>query len=323
VTFGFRERVRAAASAVLPSPIKRSLKRLVRGYHRRFRAFTPVDLNRALVELGVVAGDVVMVHSAFDSFVGFQGGPVDAIRTLQEVVGERGTLMMPTIPFQGTAVEYALGDPVFDVTLRQALATQLENSPFLRVMSDQQMRADLGAPAWDLVEHVMNQSDAAVRELVSTQELEASVAHLCALGEKVSGSEEERKACEFLTARLKAYGYAPTVHTFESYISYPRSAKLSILAGGKTIVIPAVGVAFAVSRGERRLRLLVHLAGVRELVLRDRDRLQAERALVLEALEEAPGSRLVVRQPRAGLDQLFDAVERAARRLVLLVQLAG
>ena len=115
MTFGFRERVRAAASAVLPSPIKRSLKRLVRGYHRRFRAFTPVDLNRALVELGVVAGDVVMVHSAFDSFLGFQGGPVDAIRTLREVVGARGTLMMPTIPFRGTAVEYALGDPVFDV----------------------------------------------------------------------------------------------------------------------------------------------------------------------------------------------------------------
>src|SRR6184192_1730866 len=115
VTFGFRERVRAAASAVLPSPIKRSLKRLVRGYHRRFRAFTPVDLNRALVELGVVSGDVVMVHSAFDSFLGFQGGPVDVIRTLREVVGARGTLMMPTIPFRGTAVEYALGDPVFDV----------------------------------------------------------------------------------------------------------------------------------------------------------------------------------------------------------------
>src|SRR5436309_2786837 len=115
VTLGFRQRVRAAASAVLPSPIKRSLKRLVRGYHRRFRAFTPVDLNRALVELGVVAGDVVMVHSAFDSFLGFQGGPVDVIRTLREVVGARGTLMMPTIPFRGTAVEYALGDPVFDV----------------------------------------------------------------------------------------------------------------------------------------------------------------------------------------------------------------
>ena len=128
MTSDIRERVRAAASAVLPSPIKRSLKRLVRDYHRRFRAFTPVDLNRALVELGVVAGDVVMVHSAFDSFLGFQGGPVDAIRTLQQVVGARGTLMMPTIPFRGTAVEYALGDPVFDVrqtVSRMGLLTEL------------------------------------------------------------------------------------------------------------------------------------------------------------------------------------------------------
>src|SRR2546429_8907298 len=56
-----------------------------------------------------------MVHSAFDSFLGFQGGPVDVIRTLREVVGARGALRMPTIPFGGTAGEYALGDPVFDV----------------------------------------------------------------------------------------------------------------------------------------------------------------------------------------------------------------
>src|SRR5205807_1636548 len=55
------------------------------------------------------------IISAFDSFLGFQGGPVDVIRTLREVVGARGTLMMPAIPFRGTAVEYALGDPVFDV----------------------------------------------------------------------------------------------------------------------------------------------------------------------------------------------------------------
>jgi len=113
---------------VLPSPIKRSLKRLVRGYHRRFRAFTPADLQSALVELGVVAGDVVMVHSAFDSFLGFQAGPVDAIRTLQQVVGAQGTLMMPTIPFQGTAVEYALGDPIFDAqrtVSRMGLLTEL------------------------------------------------------------------------------------------------------------------------------------------------------------------------------------------------------
>ena len=95
----------------------------------------------------------------------------------------------------------------------------------------------------------MNQSDAALRDLVSTQELEASVAHLCSIGEKVSGTEEERKACDFITSRLKTWGYTPTVHTFESYISAPRSAKLSVHAGGKTITIPAVGVAFGLSTG--------------------------------------------------------------------------
>jgi aminoglycoside 3-N-acetyltransferase len=120
--------LRATASAVLPSRTKRWLKRLVRSYHRVFRAFTPADLKSALLELGVVPGDVLMVHSAFDSFLGFRGGPVDAIRTLQEVVGARGTLMMPTIPFRGTAVEYALGDPVFDVrqtVSRMGLLTEL------------------------------------------------------------------------------------------------------------------------------------------------------------------------------------------------------
>jgi hypothetical protein len=88
-----------------------------------------------------------------------------------------------------------------------------------------------------------------LRDLVSTAELEASVAHLCGIGEKVSGTEEERKACDFITSRLKAWGYTPTVHTFESYISAPRSAKLSVHAGGKTITIPAVGVAFGLSTG--------------------------------------------------------------------------
>lgn len=87
------------------------------------------------------------------------------------------------------------------------------------------------------------------RELVSSADLEATVAHLCSLGEKVSGSEEERKACDHLVAKLKSYGYTPTVHEFDSYISYPRSAALKVHAGGKSIDIPAVGVAFGLSTG--------------------------------------------------------------------------
>jgi aminoglycoside 3-N-acetyltransferase len=113
---------------MLPPGVKRRLKRLVRVYHRLFFSFTPADLERALLQLGVVPGDVLMVHSAFDRFLGLKGGPVDVVRTLQEVVGPGGALMMPTIPFLGTAVEYALRDPVFDVrhtVSRMGLITEL------------------------------------------------------------------------------------------------------------------------------------------------------------------------------------------------------
>lgn len=115
MTSAIRERLTTAASEVLPPGVKRRLKGLVRAYHRVFHAFTPEDLTSALLRLGVTPGDVLMVHSSFDRFRGFQGGPLDVVRTLQGIVGPAGTLMMPTVPFLTTAVEYALGDPVFDV----------------------------------------------------------------------------------------------------------------------------------------------------------------------------------------------------------------
>jgi Zn-dependent M28 family amino/carboxypeptidase len=93
----------------------------------------------------------------------------------------------------------------------------------------------------------MAQLEAKARELVSTKELQNTVAYLCGLGEKVSGSDEERKACDYLTSRLRAYGYTPVVHEFDSYISYPRSASLVISTAGGRFDIPAVGVAFGQS----------------------------------------------------------------------------
>jgi hypothetical protein len=92
--------------------------------------------------------------------------------------------------------------------------------------------------------------DAKARELVSSAELESTVTYLCGLGEKVAGSEEERKACDHMTGRLKAYGYEPLVHEFDSYVSYPRSAKLVVTVAGKRCDIPAVGVAFGQSTPE-------------------------------------------------------------------------
>src|SRR2546426_3666300 len=55
-----------------------------------------------------------MVHSSFDAFQGFRGSPADVIAALEAVVAPEGALIMPTLPFTGSAVEYASQDPIFD-----------------------------------------------------------------------------------------------------------------------------------------------------------------------------------------------------------------
>src|SRR5262249_12540176 len=60
-------------------------------------------------------GDVVFAHVAFNQFLGFEGGPGDVIQVLQRVVGDSGTVLMPTLPFGGTAVEYAERHPMTDL----------------------------------------------------------------------------------------------------------------------------------------------------------------------------------------------------------------
>jgi hypothetical protein len=91
--------------------------------------------------------------------------------------------------------------------------------------------------------------DEEARTFVSTEALEETVSYLCSLGEKVSGSEEEKQACDYITGKLREYGYEPTVHTFQSYISYPRSAALTV-HGGERYSLDCVGVAFGLSTPE-------------------------------------------------------------------------
>jgi aminoglycoside 3-N-acetyltransferase len=68
-----------------------------------------------LRRLGIEQGDTLLVHSSLDQFSAFQGKPMDVILALQEAVGPTGTLLMPTLPFRGSAVEYVRGLRVFDV----------------------------------------------------------------------------------------------------------------------------------------------------------------------------------------------------------------
>jgi len=112
----------------LKSRVKKLLKAFKKWRATAFRSFTPADLQRALNGLGMVHGDALLVHSSFDAFEGFQGKPSDVISVLQSVVGSAGLVMMPTMTFSGTAVDYARANPLFDVARtpsRMGLLTEL------------------------------------------------------------------------------------------------------------------------------------------------------------------------------------------------------
>ena len=56
---------------------------------------TPRSLAGDLRKLGLMAGDIVLVHSSLSAIGFVAGGPVGVIEALLEVVGDRGTLVMP------------------------------------------------------------------------------------------------------------------------------------------------------------------------------------------------------------------------------------
>ena len=103
----------------LPAGIKSRLKmwnRKLRAYYvERFLRFTVDDLRRELAALGVREGDTLVVHCSFAAFEGFTGNAVEVIKLLQEMVGATGTILMPSQPYDGSAIKWAKSGKPFDV----------------------------------------------------------------------------------------------------------------------------------------------------------------------------------------------------------------
>lgn len=55
------------------------------------------DIARAVKELGITQGDIVLVHSSMKSMGYVEGGPDTVIDAFLEVLGDEGTLVMPTL----------------------------------------------------------------------------------------------------------------------------------------------------------------------------------------------------------------------------------
>ncbi|MBF0358265.1 MAG: AAC(3) family N-acetyltransferase [Magnetococcales bacterium] len=103
-------------------PLPKSLKRRIKGQIKQWRlawlryryAFGPKEFNLALQKLGLKDGDTIIVHSSMDSFAAFTGRPTEVIAELTKILGPAGTLVMPTLPFSGSALDWVEGKNLFD-----------------------------------------------------------------------------------------------------------------------------------------------------------------------------------------------------------------
>ena len=77
--------------------------------------YDAVRLKSGLIKMGIVESDTLMIHVNFNPQNGFQGTPLDLVNALAELVGEKGNLLMVSIPFRGAAYDYLALNKPFNV----------------------------------------------------------------------------------------------------------------------------------------------------------------------------------------------------------------
>lgn len=77
-------------------------------------SYDQARLRRFLTEIGVRAGDTLMVHASWRGLNGFNGTPSQFCATLREAVGEQGLVVMPSLTYhnQSSAEFLASGKPM-------------------------------------------------------------------------------------------------------------------------------------------------------------------------------------------------------------------
>jgi aminoglycoside 3-N-acetyltransferase len=117
------ERARRLAAG-MPSPVRGALRGGLKRYrsarYRLRERLSPTtlsagDVAAALRECGLGSGDSCFFQAAMSAFGGFEDGPGTVLAGLEQVVGPKGLISMPTYSSGGPTVEYLTGDPVFDV----------------------------------------------------------------------------------------------------------------------------------------------------------------------------------------------------------------
>jgi aminoglycoside 3-N-acetyltransferase len=104
-------RLKGWLKSAIPTGIKERLKRKLRS--RRLKGIrevevpiTLVEFEQALRKLGVAPGQVLFVHSGADWLRSVEGGPIKILELFRRILGDEGTLALPSFPFDGLAAEY-------------------------------------------------------------------------------------------------------------------------------------------------------------------------------------------------------------------------
>jgi aminoglycoside 3-N-acetyltransferase len=95
--------------------LKARLLRVRALWVRAFRSYDEKRLLAALHDVGVVTGDALMLHSAFNSSHGFRGSIEKLTNVFIDAVGPDGHLLMVSLPYRTSSYAYVNRAKVFDV----------------------------------------------------------------------------------------------------------------------------------------------------------------------------------------------------------------
>jgi len=112
---GIRDQAKSIADKVGLTFIVRSVQRRRRRRALRDAQINPLTLDQLAAQLrslGVVEGDAVMLHSSLSSLGYVEGGPETVLDALISVLGQQGTLLVPTYPVADWSMENLRNLPV-------------------------------------------------------------------------------------------------------------------------------------------------------------------------------------------------------------------
>jgi aminoglycoside 3-N-acetyltransferase len=102
---------------ILPQSVQIQLRsgwRTVSFYRDRLCSVNKEVFRRALRDLGLQPGEIVFVHSAYGQMRSIRATPLEIIEILCQVMGDAGTVVMPSFPMRGSSQTYLDQHPFFD-----------------------------------------------------------------------------------------------------------------------------------------------------------------------------------------------------------------